>query len=122
MDVPRRVDDPVPAAEQASRPHPVQNFGHPGPVVGVFVAQQQLGRGLHLPRLVAVHPRHLIGPHPPLIGDEELESAGFRRIATGQYRGDFPVLGRVVGIGIIGQCIRHTEPIFDLYEGYARPC
>jgi hypothetical protein len=43
-------------------------------------------------------------------------------MAAGQYRGDFPVLGGVVGIGVTGQCIRHTEPIVDLYECYAGPC
>ena len=73
MDVPRRVDDPVPAAEQAAISDPLQDLGDFGAVLGVLVGEQQFGRGLDGAGFVAVHARDLVGPLPALSDEPESE-------------------------------------------------
>lgn len=111
MDVPRRVDDPVPAAEQAAISDPLQDLGDFGAIVGVLVAQEQFGRGLDLPGFVAVHAGDLIGPHPPVISDEVLEPTDLLRVAAGQHSGDLPRTGAVCRrIRRAAESVRHRSP------------
>jgi hypothetical protein len=106
MNVTAGVDDAVPGGEGAGGTADLlQRGGDLAVIVGMLVRQHEVGREVHAPGFVAVHPLDLRRPLPAFVGEIEPKPADPLRLSPGEG-----VLDRRFALEV-GQLIGHVVQI-----------